>query len=127
MGIIVIEGQHFRIEFSYDIYIELLHRFGDPEGLIATLNHISDTGSVNHIMETASTRIRVICLSIGESEMLEHTGGQVDMWISLWMTTGVGQSSYYGMVKMRLAIRVASLLTLQILQIVEDKELIFYV
>uniref|UniRef100_U9V491 Uncharacterized protein n=1 Tax=Rhizophagus irregularis (strain DAOM 181602 / DAOM 197198 / MUCL 43194) TaxID=747089 RepID=U9V491_RHIID len=55
MGIIVIEGQHCRIEFSYDIYIELLHRFGDPEGLIATLNHISDTGSVNHIMETAST------------------------------------------------------------------------
>ncbi|CAB4414484.1 unnamed protein product [Rhizophagus irregularis] len=119
MGIIVIEGQHCRIEFSYDIYIELLHHFGDPEGLIATIRNITYT--------SYKSRIRVICLSIGESEICEHTGGQVDMWISLWMTTGVGQSSYYGMVKMRLAIRVASLLTLQILQIVEDKELIFYV
>ncbi|CAG8659222.1 3290_t:CDS:2, partial [Paraglomus occultum] len=33
-------------------------------------------------------------------------GGQMDMWISLWMMAGVGQSNYYGMVQMRLATRV---------------------
>ncbi|CAB4400437.1 unnamed protein product [Rhizophagus irregularis] len=54
--------------------------------------------------------------------MLEHTGGQVDMWISLWMTTGVGQSNYYRMVKMRLTIKVALMIFINLSRIDVSKE-----
>ncbi|GES88186.1 hypothetical protein RCL_jg25598.t1 [Rhizophagus clarus] len=44
MAIIAVEGQHCCIEFNFETYVKLLHRFRDHEELIATLNFISDTG-----------------------------------------------------------------------------------
>jgi hypothetical protein len=103
-------GQHCRIEFVYDVYVRMLRLFRNSEGLIDTLNFISDTGFRKSYYGNG---VYVLKLSGNES-------------ITMNQVRKITYTSYRGGVR-AIGLGIMGSHSLLTIRIIDGTELIFYV